>query len=403
LADRIRRDAPSAKIVFGGAHASFLPDEALAHGDIVCCGEGETVIEDIASGAITRGIVRAEPLADLDLIPALDHTVMYDFEQLLIAKRRREYYELPVMTSRGCPHGCTYCSVTRMFGRKVRRQSVDKACADLRHFTELGFRRFFFYDDNFTADRDWTRRLMERIGPMRVRFNAQTRADFAWLDRSRGRVDRPLLRLMRRAGGDVLYIGYETVDDATAAHWHKGYSGPLSLRQRLMQDSRILHDSGFWIHGMFVLGPQHTCDTARQIVEFSRQAQIETMQISILTPLPGTPLFEEMKPALVFTDYPTDWDYYDGTHCVYDNGRMGIEEVQRILLRAHQRFYRWGGWSLRRIRTFMQQRIGLRDKLALLWANARTARSTLRDWQQDTRMFLETVALRLHNRSAGQL
>ncbi|MFB3893091.1 MAG: radical SAM protein [Phycisphaerae bacterium] len=394
LADAVRRAAPRATIVFGGSHATFLPEEALVHGDIVCRGEGETVIEDIASGALKRGIVQGPPLDDLDGIPTLDHRVMHDFDALLASSRRREYYELPVMTSRGCPHGCTYCSVTRMFGGRIRRQSVEKVYADLRRFTEAGFRRFFFYDDNFTADRDWTRRLMERIEPMRVQFNAQARADFAWMDRSRRQADLPLLRLMRRAGGDVLYVGYETVDDATAAGWRKGYSGAQPLRERLMQDSQILHDGGFWIHGMFVLGPEHTAQTASQIIEFSRKARIESIQISLLTPAPGTPVFEEMRPHLAFTDFPGDWDYYDGTHCVYDNGRMGIDEAQRVLLDAHRRFYRWGGLSLRRIRYLVRQRVALQDRLGLLWANARTARRILRAWRQDTRMFLQTVAAR---------
>jgi radical SAM superfamily enzyme YgiQ (UPF0313 family) len=400
LADAVRRDAPQATVVLGGVHATFMPQEALAHADVVVCGEGERVIEAIARGEIRRGIVRPEPPDDLDAIPTLDHGLILDFDRLLGRCRRRELYELPVMTSRGCPYGCTYCSVTRMFGRKVRRRSVAKVHEDICRHMDRGFRHFFFYDDNFTADRAWTRALLERLAPLRLRFNAQSRADFYWIDAGRQRRDEALLRAMRRAGGDVLYVGYETIDDATARQWHKGYRGEACLESRLREDTRVLHESGLWVHAMFVLGPQHTERTAERIVAFSRAAGIETMQISILTPLPGTPLMEQMRPHLVLTDFPDDWDYYDGTHCVYDHSVLGAVGLQETLLAAHRRFYGWLGWSGRRLRALARQRAATFDKLAQLWANARTARAVLREWRGETEAFLRLLMARRAGRLA---
>jgi anaerobic magnesium-protoporphyrin IX monomethyl ester cyclase len=394
IADRIRQQHPASRIVFGGVHATFCPDEALKHGDIVVRGEGESVIEAIASGEIRNGIVRGAPVKDLDALPTLNHSLMRDFDKLFGRFRPRELYQLPVMTSRGCPYGCRYCTVTQMFGRKVRRQSVEKVHQDICRYAEQGFRHFFFYDDNFTTDRRWTKRLLERLGPMRLRFNAQVRADFHWLDRARRRRDDALLRGMRQAGGDVLYIGYETIDESTAKQWHKGYAGRGSLKSRLLEDSRILHGNGFWIHGMFVLGPQHTKRTADQIVAFARRSKLETLQISILTPFPGTPLMEQMRPHLLLDDFPADWDYYDGTHCVYNHSRLGIEGFQKTVLDAHRRFYGWGGWSLRRFRALVAQRTPLMDRLAQLWSQAATARTTLRSWKDETRSFIETIKAR---------
>ncbi|MFP3937848.1 MAG: B12-binding domain-containing radical SAM protein [Phycisphaerae bacterium] len=390
IADRVRKECPETTIVFGGVHASFCPEEAAQRGDIVVRGEGENVIEPIARGEITSGIINAEPPADLNALPPINHFLMCDFDKLIARSRRRELYELPAMTSRGCPYGCTYCSVTRMFGRKVRRQSVDKAYSDLMHYASQGFRRFFFYDDNFTDDRAWTKELLERIAPLNFRFNAQARVDFHWADRSRRKRDEELLRILRRGGGDVLYVGYETIDDETARQWRKGYRGAHRLEQRLSEDTKILHDSGFWIHGMFVLGPEHTQRTAEKIVDFSLRNSLETMQISILTPLPGTPLMDQMRKHLVFNDYPHDWNFYDGTHCVYNHGRLGIEQVQRTILNAHRRFYRWG-LSARRLRAVAAGSVPLRDKLALLWNHLVIARRTLADWREETKHFLELV------------
>jgi radical SAM superfamily enzyme YgiQ (UPF0313 family) len=394
IADQIRGRTAGPTIVFGGVHATFMPHEARAHGDLVVRGEGETVIEPIARGEIAEGIVQARPVADLDDLPAPNHFLMRDFE-VLIGGRRRADYEVPLATSRGCPYGCTYCSVTRMFGRTVRRQSVAKAHADIRRYAAQGFRKLFFYDDNFTTDRAWTRELLGRLRPMRMQFNAQARVDFHWLDRSRRRRDEALLRALRRAGGSVLYVGYETIDEATARLWQKGYRGERPLEDRLAEDTRVLHDSGFWVHAMFVLGPQHTRRTADRVVRFARRNGIESLQISILTPLPGTPLMDQMRPHLILSDFPADWDYFDGTHCVYGHSRLGVEDFQQVVLDAHRRFYRCGGWSTRRVRALLEGPGTMPDKLAKLWENARTARRVMADWRAETAAFLATVRRRM--------
>ena len=394
IADAIRARCPDVTLAFGGVHATFRPEEAQQHGDVVVQGEAESVIEDIAAGRIRHGVVRGEPVEDLDTLPTLNHGLMHDFESLLGEFRRREHYELPVMTSRGCPFGCDYCTVTRMFGRRVRRQSVDKVHTDIQKHMARGFRRMFFYDDNFTTDRAWSRDLLGRLAPMDLRFNAQVRVDFHWKDRQRRRRDDELLRAMRKAGGDVFYIGYETIDDKTARQWHKGYQGDGALTTRLMEDTHILHNNGFWIHGMFVLGPQHTERTADQIVRFAHRSRLETLQISVLTPFPGTPLMEQFRPHLAFTQFPADWDYYDGTHCVYDHGRLGVERLQKVLLDAHRRFYRWSGLGVHRLRKCFEQKISMTDKLALLWKHAQIARNTLKAWKTETAAYLETFRAR---------
>jgi len=395
LADRIKRDSPGATVVFGGVHASFVPQEAILHGDVVVQGEGETVIEPIARGEITSGIIRARPLENLDAIPTLNHSLVRDFYRL--RRWGGQANELPVMASRGCPYGCTYCSVTRMFGRKVRRQSPQKVYQDLLCYAERGYRRMFFYDDNLVSDRDWSRDLLGRIQPLSLRFYAQTRADFHWRNGDRSDLDRDLLTTMRRAGADVLCVGYETIEEAAATAWRKGYRGfsaKVPLRQCLMQDTEILHDSGFWIHGMFVLGPQHTQAHADGIVDFACQSGMESIQISILTPFPGTPLFEEMKEHLLFTQFPDDWDFYDGTHCVYDNSMLGVEGLSAELLRAHDRFYRRSAWSLRSLRRMLRDQQPLWAKLTRLWSNVHMVRTLMRQWKQETLRFVELAKAR---------
>lgn len=395
LADSLREANPRATLVLGGVHASFMPDEAAQHADVVVRGEAENIIDAIAAGEITSGIHMPGPLEDMDRLPTINHSLLRDFDRLLVGVAGKDNYELPMMTSRGCPYGCTYCSVTRMFGRKVRRQSVEKVHADLRHHAGKGFRRLFFYDDNFTSNRPWTRELLQRMRPMNMRFNAQARVDFHWADRKRTRLDRQLLRDLRRGGGNVLYVGYETISEETANRWKKGYSGENPLPKRLAEDTRILHDAGLWVHGMFVFGPEHTRRDAQNIVEFCRSNEIESIQISILTPLPGTSMMNEFGQHLVFDRFPQDWDYFDGSHCVYNHGQMGVEETQQAILDAHKSFYRWGGLSVRRLRGLLEGQGGSMNKLRHFWVNATRARSTLTAWQRETAEFLASARERL--------
>ena len=76
------------------------------------------------------------------------------------------------------------------------------------------------------------------------------------------------------------------------------------------------------------------------------------------------------------------------------NGRLDLERLQRTLLDAHVRFYRWGGWSLRRIRAFLTEKSSLPEKLGGLWANARTARTTLKAWRREIMEFVQTAKAR---------
>jgi len=390
LARLIKEASAGTTIVFGGAHATFLPDEAIQYGDVVVCGEAENIIEHIASGDIREGIIHPDKPENLDDLPPLKHDLMMDFDRLIATSGRRALYELPVMTSRGCPHGCMYCSVTRMFGRKVRRQSTEKVEADLKVYHRRGFRRVFFYDDNLTSDREWTKELLSRIKPLGIRWNAQARVDMHWVGARRAH-DEEMLQAMKTGGGDVLYIGYETIDEQTAKQWNKGYRGKESLAERLYEDTQTLHECGFWIHGMFMLGPEHDENNLEQVVRFASKAGIESIQISVLTPLPGTPLFQQMQDNLLFTNFPADWNYYDGTHCVYHHHKMGIAGLQQAVINAHKKFYRMLHPGLRRIAKLSKGRMHLSDRVKLFWRHAKMSIQVMKQWQEETNAFLSYV------------
>ncbi len=252
IARAIRRLSPRPRIAFGGVHATFRPEEAVGFGDYAVQGEAENVIADLVEGRVEPGVVRGRPVEDLDALPVPDFDLIHQFRHLWEERHSQKAYRLPVLTSRGCPHSCLYCSVTAMFGRRVRRRSVEKVIEDVRGFYRQGYRSFFFYDDNFTADRERTRRLLEGIQDLDIAWNAQVRLDFHWRNAARrDESDTDLLRLMRRAGGDTLYVGYETIEDETAsAPGRRATAAPGTLAERAAEDTRILRRAG-------LLGARH--------------------------------------------------------------------------------------------------------------------------------------------------
>ncbi|MBN1437299.1 MAG: B12-binding domain-containing radical SAM protein [Sedimentisphaerales bacterium] len=400
LADQIKQAMPNVTVVIGGVHATFCPDEAIEHADIVVRGEAENIIVDIAAGQVEPGIVQPEPPQDLDAIPTLNHFLVHEFDKLVKSCRKRELYELPVMASRGCPHACTYCTVTQMFGRKVRRQSVEKVHEDLKVYASRGFRYMFFYDDNFTASRSWAKELCQRITPMNLMFNIQVRVDLHWTNSKRNERDNELLQALQDAGCTGLYVGYETIDDETAKQWHKGYQGENTLVSRLQEDTKILHEYNFWIHAMFVMGPQQDAQTAENIVKFAKNCNIQTLQITVLTPYPGTEMFDEMKPHLLLNDFPNDWDWYDACHVTYTHGRMEIEDFQNVVFQAHKKFYRGGGWDPLTLKLLLKRPITLWDKINEVIIGLRAVKTIMKKWSKDNQQFCEFVKERQQQRFA---
>jgi len=393
VAAGIRALSSRPRIVMGGVHATFRPQEALAHADFVVTGEGENVISEIVEGKADPGIIRGTPIENMDSLPLPDHELIHGLEKLWSKAGAKALYRVPLVTSRGCPHNCEYCSATAMFGHRYRFRSADRVIEDIRTLHDRGYRGIFFYDDNFTADRNRIRRILDAAAGAGIAWNAQARLDFHWEDpKSRRRCDRSLLETMRKSGGDVLYVGYETIEDETARRWKKGYQGPGALAERSAEDTRILHDFGFWIHGMFILGPDHSEETADGIVRFAVRNRIESMQISALTPFPGTSIFSQIRNRLLFTSFPNDWDLYDGVHALCANTKMGIRRFQEKLLEAHKAFYRHTALNLRRLHKFLRGPGSLTQKLRLFRANLRVPKQVFDAWAVETREFLRRVA-----------
>ncbi|MBW3012388.1 B12-binding domain-containing radical SAM protein, partial [Candidatus Woesearchaeota archaeon] len=222
---RKERNLESRAIV-GGIHASMMPQDFVNDFDQVFVGEAETKIIDLLDGNIEDKIVYGERLEDLDKVPIPDYTLVKGLDRMRIR---------PVVTSRGCPYGCNFCSVTEMFGRDYRFQSPERIMAELVSYRKS---HIFFADDHFAANPRRTEQLLDYIinSKINISWSAQVRAGIA---------KKPeLVRKMRQAGCTTVYIGFESVNPDTLRELNKGQTV-----EDLETAIRVFHKYGINIHG----------------------------------------------------------------------------------------------------------------------------------------------------------
>jgi anaerobic magnesium-protoporphyrin IX monomethyl ester cyclase len=306
---------PKEKVIIGGVHASLLPEESLEFCRQVVVGEAEEVICDIVEGKIKDKIVQGIPVQDLDKLPYPDFSLIQGYK---VARSM-----MPVSTSRGCPFDCTFCSVTKVFGRKYRFRSALNVVQELKNRKAA---HFFFCDDNFTAYPLRTHNLLKLMINEKIRsWSCQVRCDVA--------KDEALLGLMAKAGCAVACVGFESVNEKTLVAYQKKQS-----LQDIISAIKNFHKKKIKVHGMFVLGgDDDNIKTVWDTLRFAIKQKIDTIQMSILTPFPGTKVHESLnKEKRIFS---RDWSLYDGQHVVFHPKLLSPKQLQVNIISAYCRYY----------------------------------------------------------------
>jgi anaerobic magnesium-protoporphyrin IX monomethyl ester cyclase len=311
----IAKKFPREKVILGGVHASLLPEEATAYARQVVVGEAEEVIVDVVEGRRKEPIVQGRAVENLDALPFPDFSLIQGFPKVPPVT--------PISTSRGCPFDCSFCSVTKMFGRKYRFRSPENIMSEL---TSRTAKSLFFCDDNFTANPKRSQTLLDMMLQRRLpKWSCQVRCDVAR--------DSLLLNKMVKAGCRHVCIGFESVNPQTL----KAYNKSQTLEE-IISSIRLIRQRKIKIHGMFVLGGEHdNKKTVWETLRFALKQRIDTIQMTILTPFPGTKVFEALEAQKrIFTK---DWRLYDGQHIVFSPKLLSAKELQINVLKAYSKFY----------------------------------------------------------------
>jgi radical SAM superfamily enzyme YgiQ (UPF0313 family) len=276
IADTYRRKA--VKVVMGGIHPTVLPDEALEHADAVVVGEAEGIwprlVSDAASGQMQR-LYRAGKMTDLKGLPK-------PRRDLLPGIKYQGYTPIPigVETSRGCPYDCEFCSIGQTLGHHYRVRPVQEVIAEIE---SIDSRHLFFVDDALGLNRNVAKKLFTEMIPLRRLWLGQGTVSLA--------EDLELLRLMRRSGCLGLLVGFESVQKRTQNEVKK----IKNLRIDFYEAMRRFHGEGFGILGTFVFGSDYeNKDVFEQTLEFIMRSRMDCAELRILTPYPGTRLYQRL-------------------------------------------------------------------------------------------------------------
>jgi radical SAM superfamily enzyme YgiQ (UPF0313 family) len=333
--------------IMGGPHASACPDEAAPHFDSVAIGECDEIwpqiVDDAAAGRLQpRYHGRLSNLDDKGLGRASQ----------LLRPINGQYDVSAIQTSRGCPVGCEYCSVTLYNGPEIRRRRI----ADIVDEWNQTPKKFIFVvDDNFFGvgpkHAEWAKELLRAIikhGQRRLWFS-QTTINMG--DDPEG------LRLAYKAGCRGMLVGFETFNARALKAYHKGINrNNLARYQELVNG---FHRAGISVFGGFIIGadedtPETVADTAVQAVRMG----VDIIQITNLTPLPGTRMYDRFKAEgrLVAMSYPEDWERYTFTETVYRPAQMTARELDEAIFELRYAAARQSWVVKRAIRTFFRTR-----------------------------------------------
>ena len=298
LAQKIKQANPGIKIAFVGPHVTVLPDKSLKDCpaiDFVVRKEFDYASVEFAQGKPLEEILGVSyrkngsvvhnpdrpDVQDLDAMPHVTDIYKRDLDVTRYNVPFLLYPFVSLYTTRGCPAQCTFCLWPQtLSGHPWRKRSTDDVAREMAKAKEYwpNVREFFFDDDTFNIQKARTIELCAKLKPLGL----------TWSCTSRVTTDYETLKAMKEAGCRLLIVGYESGDPQILKNIKKG-----ATVERARQFTKDCHKLGLVVHGDFILGlPGETHQTIRNTIDFAKELDVETIQVSVAHAYPGTELYE---------------------------------------------------------------------------------------------------------------
>jgi len=323
LADHYRNRG--AYVCLGGLHVSSLPDEAKLHADSIFIGPGEDVfpqfLKDFRKKETKKVYINSK--RDIAGIPPLRRDLI-----------KRSFYLVPnsIVVSRGCPHHCDFCYKDAFFegGKSFYTQQVDAA---LKEIDRLPGRHLYFLDDHLLGNYRFASALFEGMKGMNRVFQGASTIDAIL----RG----DLIERAANAGLRSVFVGFETLSSSNLSQSNKKQNLGKNYEEAIAR----LHSLGIMINGSFVFGlDDDDRNVFKKTVDWGVTNGLTTSTYHILTPYPGTRLFQSMKEQQRILHY--NWDLYDTRNVVYKTHSLSAEELKQGYDWAYRSFYTWSNiWT----------------------------------------------------------
>jgi len=330
LFEEIKTWNPEVLTVVGGHHATVMPRDFVSRSiDLVVVGEGVAPFREIVERLEKReGFERIPGVADgrgneppivddLDAVPFPDRR--------LTARYRRHYYSewmkplASIRTSKGCPYRCSFCAQWKLAGGRYLRRKPEKVVEELGTIDE---EYVFFADDESLVDAVRMQALAERIreAGIKKRYFLYGRSDTIARHPE-------LVELWRSIGLERVFVGFEFFRDEDLAYIRKGSTSSDNEKA-----ARVLADLGIEVYASFIVRPEFKKEDFAAFGPYCRKLKLRYATFAVLTPLPGTDLYEEVQDRLITRNY----DLVDFIHTLLPTA-LPLEEFYEELYRLYTR------------------------------------------------------------------
>jgi len=302
LAAAMKEANPKLKIAFVGPPVTTAPEKSLREGtaiDFIVRREFDFATVEFANGKPLNEILGASYLdasgkvvhnpdrpdvADLDVLPDVVDVYKRDLDVTRYNVPFLLYPYVALYTTRGCPAQCTFCLWPQtLSGHPWRKRSADAVASEMAKAKKLwpNVREFFFDDDTFNIQKARTIELCAKLKPVGI----------TWSCTSRVTTDYETLKAMKEAGCRLLIVGYESGDQQILKNIKKG-----ATVERARQFTKDCKKLGLKVHGDFILGlPGETRETIRTTIDFAKELDVDTIQVSVAHAYPGTEFYDYAK------------------------------------------------------------------------------------------------------------
>ncbi|MBN1928866.1 MAG: B12-binding domain-containing radical SAM protein [Chlorobiaceae bacterium] len=323
IADAAKKQGKIA--LLGGVHPTMSLEEAQAHATSIVYGEIESVWPELAQDVIDGTV---KPLYRAEALKPMNAMLRPDFSYALRSRNSRKYSSrIPILATKGCPVGCNFCTTPTIYGKNYRYRDIGLVLDEMRYHQErLGKEgaHFSFMDDNISFRPGYFKELLSQMGWLNIRWNANISMNFLH--------DPEIAELAAWSGCDLMSIGFESLNPETLKSMHKG-SNKLDNYGKVVKN---LHDQGIAIQGYFMFGFDNDSRESFQMTyDFIMENRIDFPVFSLVTPFPGTPYFDEMKPRLRHFD----WDKYDTYHYMFEPTGIGTDSFLENFVKIQKEVY----------------------------------------------------------------
>jgi len=330
-------------VIMGGPHVTFLPKRTLEeceHVDIIVKGEGEKTVEELTKAIENgeslekvRGIAfrRGNQIVENETMPFIKNIDEIPFPSRDLLPMDKYQFNgvkyTTMLTSRGCPFGCSFCSSSRLFGGYWRGRSPENVLEEMRViYEDHKIKNIELMDDTFTLNQKRAEKICDGI--------IKRGWDIAWSASSRvDTITKKLAEKMKKAGCWVIYLGIESGSQRILDS-----IGKRITIEQVKKAVKIVKDTGIQVLGSFIIGfPEDTHQTIKQTINFAKSLNLDYAQFSILTPYPGTPIFDfATKNNLLLT---SDWSKYTVIDPVMKIKGVTARQLKSLLQKAYISFY----------------------------------------------------------------